>query len=128
MASEKGLIVLATFFIVMSLTTNMGFWLDGAVIELYLATVLNILATVVKFGMKKGVVGMTSLGASVVADIHLIWATVLVMGLGVASIHGVPGVDAELARGLAFGAIFANMVSIALLLMETHHEAKKETD
>lgn len=127
MASEKGLIVVATFFIVMSLTTNMGFWFDGEVIELYLATMLNILATVVKVAMKKGVIGMSSLGASVVADIHLIWAVVITLGAGVVDpVTGI--VHSELARGLAFGAIFANLVSIALLLMETHHEAKKEVD
>ncbi|PKP57705.1 MAG: hypothetical protein CVT88_08520 [Candidatus Altiarchaeales archaeon HGW-Altiarchaeales-1] len=114
MASEKGLIVLATFFIVMSLTTNIGFAKDGAAIELYLATALNILATFVKVGMKRGVLGMTSLGASVVGDIHLIWAVL------------VYGTDTTLAAGLAFGAIFANVVSIALLLMESYMEAKKE--
>ncbi|CEG11226.1 conserved membrane hypothetical protein [groundwater metagenome] len=114
MASEKGLIVLATFFIVMSLTTNIGFAKDGAVIELYAATVLNILATFVKVGMKKGVLAMTSLGASVVGDIHLIAAVVVL------------GSDPALAAGLAFGAIFANVVSIALMLMESYLEAKKE--
>jgi len=124
--SEKGLIVVATFFIVMSMTTNMGFWFDGEVIELYLATALNILATLVKVGMKRGVIGMSSLGASIVADIHLIWAVVITLGAGIVSAEGI--VHSDLARGLAFGAIFANIVSIALLLMETHHEAKKEKE
>jgi len=98
----------------MSLTTNIGFAKDGAVIELYAATVLNILATAVKVGMKRGVLGMTSLGASVVADIHLIAAVVVL------------GSDPVLAAGLAYGAIFANVVSIALLLIESYLEAKKE--
>jgi len=114
MASEKGMIVLATFFIVMSLTTNVGYAVDSEAIELYAATILNILATLVKVGMKKGVLGMTSLGASVVADIHLIAAVVLF------------GSDPVLAKGLAFGAIFANVVSIALMLIESYFEAKKE--
>jgi len=98
----------------MSLTTNIGYAVDKAVVELYAATVLNILATGVKVGMKRGVLGMTSLGASVVADIHLIAAVVVL------------GSDPTLAAGLAFGAIFANLVSIALLLIEAAYEAKKE--
>ncbi|OQX21664.1 MAG: hypothetical protein BWK75_02690 [Candidatus Altiarchaeales archaeon A3] len=130
MASEKWLIVVASFFIVMSLTTNVGFFLDGNVIELYLATVMNILATVVKAIMNRGVVGMTSLAASLVGDIHLVWAVILTFGTGVV-VGGhlsIGVVDADLARGLAAGAIFANLVSVALLLMETQHEAKKEAD
>jgi len=126
MATEKGLIVLATFFIVMSLTTNVGFALDHEEIELYLATVLNILATAVKIGMKRGVLGMTSLGASVAADIHLIAAVVVAVTAtgAAATVGGV--VHSELAIGFAFGAIFANLVSIALLLIEAAMLAKKE--
>ncbi|MFN3528251.1 MAG: DUF6394 family protein, partial [Candidatus Altarchaeaceae archaeon] len=120
MATEKGLIVVATFFIVMSLTTNIGFALDKEAIELYLATILNIVATVVKVGMKRGVLGATSLGASVVADIHLIWAAVIALGATTAA--GI--VESELAQGLAFGAIFANIVSNALLLIESAILAK----
>jgi len=122
MATEKGLIVLATFFIVMSLTTNVGFALDKEAVELYAATVLNILATAVKLGMKRGVLGATSLGASVVADIHLIGA--VIVGLGTIQ-EGVVG--SALAQGLAFGAIFANLVSIGLLMIEAAIEAKKES-
>lgn len=122
MATEKGLIVLATFFIVMSLTTNIGFAEDHEAIELYMAVVLNILATLVKVGMKRGVLGMSSLGASVVADIHLIAA--VAVGVGTVTAAGV--VTSELAIGLAYGAIYANLVSIGLLLIESAFEAKKE--
>ncbi len=121
MATEKVLIVLATFFIVMSLTTNIGFFLDKEAVELWAAIVLNILATAVKVGMKKGVLGMTSLGASVVADIHLIAAGVIALGT---TTNGI--VTSMLAQGLAFGAIFANFVSIGLLMIEATFEAKKE--
>ena len=76
--------VWAAFFILMSLTTSVGFIYSWSAIDLFLAAVFNILATLIKYRDKhKNVLGEISLGASLVADLHLIPACVLVLTTGI---------------------------------------------
>lgn len=122
--------VWAAFFILMSLTTTIGFicsWiLNDALFPaaLFLAALFNIVATLIKYRIKeKNVLGEISLGASLVADLHLIPACVLV--LQIVLVTGKFFVEIPVAHdfaavgavGFALGAVVANMVSVAIVVI-----------
>ncbi len=117
--------VLFGFFVVMAATLNFGFFVGDIgdvqihhVYELYAAVVVNIVATVLKFGDRTQM-GAVHLATSLVADIQLIaavsvyvWATqISVDGLTVRSISSVVS--------LSGGALLANLISVVLLVIET---------
>lgn len=117
--------VLFGFFVVMAATLNFGFFVGDIgdvqvhhVYELYAAVVVNIVATVLKFGDRTQM-GAVHLATSLVADIQLIaavsvyvWATQMsVDGLTVRSISSVVS--------LSGGALLANLISVVLLVIET---------
>ncbi len=117
--------VLFGFFIVLALTLNFGFYLgdidDPAhhdVYELFAAVVVNIIATMLKFG-DRSQMGAVMLASSLVAVLQLM-AAALVWTLAVYTGDGVltPRVMASIVS-LAGGAMLANVVSVVLLLMET---------
>lgn len=117
--------VLFGFFIVLALTLNFGFYLgdidDPAhhdVYELFAAVVVNIIATMLKFG-DRSQMGAVMLASSLVAVLQLM-AAALVWTLAVYTGDGelTPRVMASIVS-LAGGAMLANVVSVALLLMET---------
>ena len=71
------------FFIILALTLNFGFFLGDVdnpdhhnVYELFAAVVVNLIATVLKFGDRTHI-GALLLATSLVADLQLIVATVL---------------------------------------------------
>jgi len=112
------------FFIVLAATLNFGFFLGGFdnvdhhnIYELYAAVVVNLIATVLKFGDRTQI-GAVHLATSLVADLQLIAATVVwAYASGVAggmSPHLISSVVS-----LSGGALFANVVSVALLVAET---------
>ena len=116
--------VLFAFVIVLALTLNVGYVVgdiaDPAhhnVYELFAAIVVNLIATVMKFG-DRSPLGSTMLATSLVADIQLVAAAMAwgYFGSLAAAIspHGMVTVVS-----LAIGALVANVVSVLLLVIET---------
>jgi len=79
--------------------------------------VVNLIATVLKFGDRTQI-GAVHLATSLVADLQLIAAAV-VWGYASASAAGLTAESTAAAVSLSGGALFANVVSVILLLVET---------
>ena len=116
--------VVFSFFIVLALTLNFGFFLGDIdkpehhnVYELFATIVVNLIATVLKFG-ERTQIGTVLLATSLVADLELI-AAALVWALSVHVIGGglTPSATAVIVS-LAGGALVANAVSVVLLVVE----------
>jgi hypothetical protein len=113
------------FFIVLALTLNFGFFvgeLDNPehhhVYELFAVIVVNLVATVLKFGDRTQM-GAVLLATSLVAMLQLV-AAALVWAVAV---HGAgsgltPAATASIVS-LSGGAMLANVVSVVLLVIET---------
>jgi len=113
------------FFIVLALTLNFGFFvgeLDNPEHhnewELFGVVVVNLVATVLKFGDRTQM-GAVLLATSLVAMLQLIAA----MLVWAAAVHGIgtgltPTVTASIVS-LAGGAMVANVISVVLLIIET---------
>ncbi|RLK48214.1 hypothetical protein DFR31_2092 [Alkalispirillum mobile] len=117
--------VIFGFFILLALTLNFGFFIGDidnpdhhAVYELYAAIVVNLIATVLKFG-ERTQIGAILLASSLVADLQLIAAAVL-WGVAVygTEVGLTPMVTASIVS-LSGGALLANLVSVTLLIIET---------
>lgn len=113
------------FFIVLAFTLNFGFFvgeIDNPVHhngwELFAVVVVNLIATVLKFGDRTQM-GAVLLATSLVAMLQLI-AAVLVWTLAVhvTGTGTTPGVMAAVVS-LAGGAMMANVISVVLLVIET---------
>lgn len=113
------------FFIVLALTLNFGFFvgdLDNPhhhnVYELFAAIVVNLIATVLKFGDRTQM-GAILLATSLVADLQLI-AAAAVWGVAVHATGAgmTPEVMASIVS-LGGGAMVANITSVILLIVET---------
>jgi len=113
------------FFILLALTLNFGFFL-GEIdnpdhhdsYELFAAIVVNLVATVLKFGDRTHM-GALLLATSLVADLQLVAAAVL---WGVAATMTDAGVTPAVVSSivsLSGGALLANITSVVLLLIET---------
>ncbi|WP_295623500.1 DUF6394 family protein [uncultured Nitrosomonas sp.] len=110
------------FFIVLALTLNFGFVIGDIdnpahhhPYELYAAIIVNLIATVLKFGDRTQI-GAVHLSTSLVADLQLIVAAILYAAVG--------DTPAEYTMinhvvSLAGGALLANIVSVILLIAET---------
>ena len=117
--------VVFCFFIVLALTLNFGFFIgefeDPAhhhVYELFAAIVVNLVATVLKFG-DRSQMGALLLATSLVADLQLIAAaSVWAVAEHVQQIGVVPSVMASIVS-LSGGALLANITSVVLLVVET---------
>jgi hypothetical protein len=113
------------FFIVLALTLNFGFFIGEFenpdhhnVYELFFAIVVNLIATVLKFGDRTQM-GAVLLATSLVADLQLIIAA-FVWGYAVHINH--TGLDASAVGSivsLSGGALLANITSVVLLIIET---------
>ena len=116
------------FFVLLAATLNFGYVTGDIgtaahhnVLELYAAVIVSIVATVLKLGDRTQM-GAVHLATSLVADIQLILAAAtyiwLTQGQGVApldiSVHAMSSVVS-----LALGALLANVVSVALMVIET---------
>ncbi|WP_432559213.1 DUF6394 family protein [Granulicoccus sp. GXG6511] len=112
------------FFVLLAATLNFGYVIgdltDPAqhnVYELYAAVVVNVIATILKFGDRTQI-GAIHLATSLVASIQLILAA----GLWVYADQVLDNMDTHHLSSvvsLAIGACLANMVSIVLLVAET---------
>ena len=117
--------VVFAFFIVFAATLNFGFFIGDIdrpelhnVYELFAAIVVNMIATVLKFGDRTQI-GAVHLSTSLVADIQLIAAAVT---WGVAVHVTGTGMTPEMTASvvsLSGGALLANIVSLVILIVET---------
>jgi len=113
------------FFVVLAATVNFGFFIgdiDNPALhnpyELFAAVVVNLIATVLKFGDRTQI-GAVHLATSLVADLQLI-AAALVWGYAVnVSVDGLTPSATASVVSLSGGALLANIVSIVLLVVET---------
>ena len=89
-----------------------------ALLELFAAVVVNLIATVLKFGDRTQI-GAVQLATSLVASLQLIAATIVwTYATNVTSDSLSPEMTASVVS-LSGGAVFANIVSVVLLVVET---------
>lgn len=100
--------VIYIFFSLMSFTTIAGFIYDQNPINLYIAASVNLISTVLKVGVRN-LLAAELLASSLVADLHLLPAFFLLQ----------IGHDMDSAVALSIGALIANAVSVALVLIES---------
>lgn len=117
--------VIFGFFIILACTLNFGFVigdLDRIDLhhpsELFAALVVNLIATVLKFGDRTQI-GAIHLATSLVADLQLL-AAAMVWGYAVhVTGAGLTGATMSSIVSLSGGALFANIVSVIILIAET---------
>lgn len=113
------------FFIVFAATLNFGFFLGDIdnpahhnIYELFAAIVINLIATVLKFGDRTQI-GAVHLSTSLVADFQLVAAAIM----WAVAVHvtgaGMTGETTASVVSLAAGALMANAISVTMLIVET---------
>jgi len=112
------------FFVLLAATLNFGFFIGDIsdpelhnVYELFAAIIVNLIATVLKFGDRTQI-GAVHLATSLVADLQLIAAAV-VWWYAVYLSDGLTAEATASVVSLSGGALVANVVSVILLLVET---------
>jgi hypothetical protein len=117
--------VIFGFFVLLAATLNFGFFIGDIadpslhnVYELFAAVVVNLIATVLKFGDRTQI-GAVHLATSLVADLQLIAATIVWAYASQTSAAGLTGAEMASVVSLSGGALFANVVSVVLLVIET---------
>ena len=113
------------FFITLAAALNFGFWtgpIDNVMVhngaELAAALVASLVATVLKFGDRTQL-GAVHLATSLVADLQLL-AAAMVWGYAVhVTGAGLTGATMSSIVSLSGGALFANIVSVIILIAET---------
>lgn len=112
------------FFVLLAATMNFGFFIGDMgrpelhnVYELFAAIIINLIATVLKFGDRTQI-GAVHLATSLVASIQLLMALGVFFwftnGPGPMTPHEISSVVS-----LSGGALVANVVSVTLLVVET---------
>jgi len=122
MNSEK---VLFSFFMILALTLNFGFFigemddpLHHNVYELFAVIVVNLIATILKFGDRSRL-GPMLLATSLVALVQLISAAIVwTFSIHVHETGLTPSVMVTIVS-LSGGAVLANIISVILLMIET---------
>jgi Ca2+/H+ antiporter, TMEM165/GDT1 family len=122
MNSEK---VLFSFFMILALTLNFGFFIGEMddpqhhnVYELFAVIVVNLIATVFKFGDRSRL-GPMLLATSLVALVQLISAAIVwTFAIHVQQTGLTPSVMVTIVS-LSGGAVLANIISVILLMIET---------
>ncbi len=113
------------FFVLLAATLNFGFFLGDIddpelhnSYELYAAVVVNLIATVLKFGDRTQI-GAVHLATSLVADLQLIAASLVWGYFSYVADEGVTREATAAVVSLSGGALMANIVSVVLLVVET---------
>ena len=117
--------VIFGFFIVLAATLNFGFFIGDIdrpelhhIYELAAALVVSLITTALKFGDRTQI-GAIHLSTSLVADLQLIAATITwAVAVHVTGDGMTPSVMSGVVS-LSGGALFANIVSVVLLIVET---------
>ncbi|GAA2877525.1 hypothetical protein Acy02nite_62360 [Actinoplanes cyaneus] len=122
MSLEK---VIFGFFVLLAATLNFGFFIGDLAdpklhneYELFAAVVVNLIATVLKFGDRTQI-GAVHLATSLVADLQLIAATLAWIWATQVSAGGLDAGSMAAVVSLSGGALLANIVSVVLLVVET---------
>ena len=117
--------VIFGFFIVLALTLNFGFFIGEhdnpqhhQVFELFAVIVVNLVATILKFG-ERTQMGAVLLATSLVADLELITAAIIWGYAEHVSGIGLTGEVMASIVSLAGGALLANIISVVILVIET---------
>ena len=117
--------VIFGFFVLLAATLNFGFFIgpldDPSVhnrYELFAAVAVNLIATVLKFGDRTQI-GAVHLATSLVADLQLIAAAVVLVYANNVSSAGITPESMASVVSLSGGALLANLVSVVLLVIET---------
>ena len=112
-------------FVLLAATLNFGFFIGDIgerelhnVYELFAAVVVNLIATVLKFGDRTQI-GAVHLATSLVADLQLIAASVVWVYATQIAAAGLDPAGVASVVSLSGGALFANIVSVVLLVVET---------
>jgi hypothetical protein len=114
------------FFVVLAATLNFGFFIGDigdpevhSVYELFAAVVVNLIATVLKFGDRTQI-GAVHLANSLVASLPPIAAAVVwTYAANVVTDGALTPEQTAAVVSLSGGALFANVVSVVLLVIET---------
>ena len=113
------------FFVLLAATLNFGFFIgdiDNPEVhnryELFAAVVVNLIATVLKFGDRTQI-GAVHLATSLVADLQLIGAALMYGYAVYVSTAGMTAGWTASVVSLSGGALLANIVSVVLLIIET---------
>ena len=117
--------VIFAFFILLAATLNFGFFIGDianpelhSVYELFAAIVVSLIATVLKFGDRTQI-GAIHLATSLVADLQLL-AAAMAWGYAVHVTQlGLSASTMSSIVSLSGGAVFANVVSVVILIAET---------
>ncbi|MCF6226647.1 MAG: DUF6394 family protein [Xanthomonadales bacterium] len=117
--------VFFAFFIVLALTLNFAFFtgeIDNPAhhhsIELIAAIIINLIATILKFGDRSHM-GAVLLATSLVADVQLIIAATVWAVVVFANNQIMTGDTMAVIVSLSGGALLANLVSVTLLVADT---------
>lgn len=113
------------FFVVLAATLNFGFFVGDIsdarihnVFELFAAVIVNLIATVLKFGDRTQI-GAVHLATSLVAVLQLIAAAAVWVWATQVSAEGLNVEHTASMVSLSGGALLANLVSVVLLVVET---------
>ncbi len=116
--------VISGFFFILAMTINFGFFYGNPEVlaehskyELFAAIVVNLIATILKFGDKTQV-GSVLLATSLVADIQLIASA----SVWVIALYGYDSFDIEASTAvisLSGGALLANITSVVIFVGDT---------
>ncbi|TNF38734.1 MAG: hypothetical protein EP315_00785 [Gammaproteobacteria bacterium] len=117
--------VVFSFFMILALTLNFGFFVGEVsnpdhhnVYELFAVVIVNLIATVLKFG-DRSQMGAMLLATSLVAVVQLISASLVWTYAVHVTPHGLtPNMMATIVS-LSGGAMVANIISVILLIIET---------
>ena len=119
------------FFVLLAATLNFGYVTGDIgnpdlhnVAELYAAVVVNVVATILKFGDRTQM-GVMHLATSLVATIQLIGAATVWIWITQIQPQALTASAMSSVVSLALGALLANIVSVVLMVIETanfrHH-------
>jgi hypothetical protein len=113
------------FFVLLAATLNFGFFIGDIddpvqhnIYELFAAIIISLIATVLKFGDRTQI-GAVHLATSLVADLQLVAAAIAWTYAAHISTEGVTPAAMASVVSLSGGALFANIVSVVLLVVET---------
>lgn len=113
------------FFVLLAATLNFGYVLGDIAdprlhnqYELYAAVVVNLIATILKFGDRTQI-GAVHLATSLVASIQLIIASMVWAWASQVDPGGLTDGHMASVVSIAAGALLANFVSVILLVIET---------
>jgi uncharacterized membrane protein len=116
--------VISGFFFILAMTINFGFFYGDPTIieqhsayELFAAIIVNLIATILKFGDKTQL-GSVLLATSLVADIQLI-ASASVWGIAKYAFGSLNLESTTAIISLSGGALLANIVSVLLFIGDT---------